>query len=100
MPLEFDFDYMCRLAATNPEEFERQRRLLIEDTVVSAPARLHGSLWSTQSGIDAMSKITTNPIDRYTELIVIITDRIDDLLCAVFDLGKDAVDLLKKSGLE
>lgn len=58
----FDFDKWMNLAATNPEEFERQRKAALLEVVKDAPARSRESLSSLVEGLCAPQEGT--PLER------------------------------------
>lgn len=60
---EYDFDQWNELANQDPEEFERQRRIAIEDAINSAPASMHKRLRGLQWRIDMERERSGNPID-------------------------------------
>lgn len=58
----FDFDKWMNLAATNPDEFERQRKAALLEVVKDAPVRTRESLTSLVEGLCAPQEGT--PFER------------------------------------
>jgi Protein of unknown function (DUF3135) len=58
---DFDFDEWVCLAQTDPEAFERRRRALIDELIVSAPERLRQRLHGLQFQIDMERRRSRTP---------------------------------------
>lgn len=57
-----NFDTLLRLSNNSPEQLERLRQCLIEDTISSAPQHLHHKLRGLQFQIDSQRQLAKTPM--------------------------------------
>ena len=60
METSFDFDYLCTLYKTDPEEFEAIRKKIIDDAIKSARESSQRRLRGIQFQVDAKRRIHKN----------------------------------------
>ncbi|ADE15767.1 hypothetical protein Nhal_2691 [Nitrosococcus halophilus Nc 4] len=72
----FDFDYWMLLAKEDPEEFEHQRRAIIEQTLTQAPEHLQTRLKRLQWRIDMERQQCRNPLVSAARLYAMMWERI------------------------
>jgi hypothetical protein len=60
METSLDFDYLCELNKTNPEQFEVERQKLIDQAIKSARASSQRRLRGLQFQVDAKRQIHKN----------------------------------------
>ena len=65
---EYDFDMWTQLAQDDPEEFERQRRIVIETAINTAPATMHQRLRGLQWRIDVEIERSNNPVESCVKI--------------------------------
>jgi len=58
----FDFDAWAKLARKNPQAFELERKLLIERTIMRAPADKHQRLRCLQWKLDQIRNLASTPM--------------------------------------
>ncbi len=62
MSTEFDFDYWMKLAQSDPKKFEDKRRETVEELIHSMPEQYHRRLRQLQWKIDAIRRVSPNPL--------------------------------------
>lgn len=80
METSFDFDYLCTLNQTNPEEFEAIRKKMIDDAIKSARQSSQRRLRGIQFQVDAKRQIHQNaPYVSCMELSKMMHHSFDEL---------------------
>ena len=59
---DFDFDHWAKLAKEQPEEFERQRQLVIEEIIAKSPHSYQKRMQGLQWQIDQIRLQANNPM--------------------------------------
>lgn len=73
---EFDFDYWMKLFQDNPELFEVQRKLLIDDCIKQAPEEMQRRLTGLQWRVDSEIMLSKNPMDGCIKVYEMMMDSI------------------------
>ena len=73
---EYDFDKWKQLAKQDPDEFDRQRRIVIENAINSAPASMHKRLRGLQWRIDMEIERSENPIDSCARISRMMIEKV------------------------
>ena len=76
---DFDFDDWAKLAENNPQEFEKQRQLMISRLIESAPGRLHQRLECLQWRVDMEIRRSKSSLDACARIYTMMMDSLDSL---------------------
>ncbi len=71
---DFDFEKWARLAKDDPEEFEKERKRVIEETIMRCPPRNRQRLIRLQWRIDMERKRSKNPLQSCVRLFDMMMD--------------------------
>ncbi len=74
MENEFNFDYWAKLAETDQEAFERERRAAIEELIDSGPEKYRHRLRQLQWKIDTIREVSPNPLASCIRLNDLLMD--------------------------
>lgn len=74
MSTEFDFDYWMKLAESDPETFESERRETLEELIHSMPEEYHRRLRQLQWKIDTIRQVSRNPLDSCIRISNLLMD--------------------------
>ena len=70
----FDFDYWRDLAEEHPEQFEEQRKSLIDKTIDTAPQRVQRRLEGLQFQVEARRQVSHSPLGLTVTLSQLMLD--------------------------
>lgn len=73
----FDFDEWMKLAAENPEEFDRQRRTAVDGVINSAPSSQQTSLRQTQFLIDSKRTLAKTPMESCLSITELMWEKVE-----------------------
>ena len=74
MDTGFDFDYWMKLAQTDSEAFENERRETIEELIRSMPKRYHRRLRQLQWKVDTIRAASPNPLASCVRISTLLMD--------------------------
>ena len=75
MDTGFDFDYWMKLAQSDAEAFETERRETIEQLILSMPEQHHRRLRQLQWKIDTIRTVSPNPLAACIRISKMLMDR-------------------------
>lgn len=73
----FDFEEWMKLAAENPEEFDRQRREAVDGVINSAPPSQQTSLRQTQFLIDSKRTLAKSPMESCLSITELMWEKVE-----------------------
>jgi hypothetical protein len=77
MNIRIDFDEWVKIARENPQEFERKRRELINNFIVSAPPEQQKKLRELQVIIDAERAMSGTPLEACQRISAMMMEEVE-----------------------
>lgn len=96
---EFDFERWATLARENPEEFERQRKQMIDEIINNSPEMMQKRMQGIQWQIDQVRQTAKTPMAACIKISSMMWDRVlgeNGLVEAIEQLDLDSNSLPKK----
>ena len=88
--LDYDFDYLKRLAEESPESFEHVRERMIDAIIADAPESSRRRLRGIQWQLDMVREKSTNPMNSCVEMSQLMWEKVagrDGLLDQMYKLS-------------
>ena len=90
-PEDFDFEYWADLAENDPEEFERQRKMIIDEIISSCPKESLKRMQGIQWQIDQIRDTSKNPMSACIKISQMMWDTVlgdNGLIDAIENLNR------------
>lgn len=91
------FDELKKLAETNPEQLEKLRQQLIENTISAAPEQYQRRMRGLQFQIDMERRRARNPMSSCIRISKMMHDHLYNLRQTIIGNGNNTDDVVMKS---
>ncbi len=89
---KFDFDEWAALAESDPAEFERKRKEVLDSEIAKAPVENRNTLRLLQMECDAIRK-TADPMDAAAQMLIMAQASLKKLKTPLTQLRSECEDL-------